>query len=64
MEEGGRGVFRPEVPDPEMCQASSAHLWELSTLMVCVLFSDEYLVDWITVTFSRLYDYYQKQKAQ
>ena len=29
------GVFRAEVPDPEMCQASSTLLWELCLFSVC-----------------------------
>lgn len=34
VQEGGVGVFRPEVCDPEMSSAGSTHLWELSTLSV------------------------------
>ncbi|XP_064381917.1 nucleolar complex protein 3 homolog isoform X2 [Halichondria panicea] len=29
---GGGGVFRPDIPDPEMCHASSTLLWELTLL--------------------------------
>ncbi len=32
---GGGGVFRPDIPDPEMCHASSTLLWELTLLRVC-----------------------------
>ncbi len=31
---GGGGVFRPDIPDPEMCHASSTLLWELTLLKV------------------------------
>ncbi len=33
---GGGGVFRPDIPDPEMCQASSTLLWELTLFRVCM----------------------------
>ena len=31
---GGGGIFRPDIPDPEMCHASSTLLWELSVFRV------------------------------
>lgn len=34
VESVGRGVFRPDVPDPEMSQASSTVLWELTLFRV------------------------------
>ena len=33
-ESAAGGVFRPDVPDPEMSHASSTALWELSLLRV------------------------------
>ena len=34
-ESAAGGIFRPDVPDPEMSHASSTALWELSLLRVC-----------------------------